>query len=325
MKDYFSIIEGFDQIKVLVIGDIMLDRYWWGNVSRISPEAPVPVVNLSKTSLVAGGAANVAANIKGLGAQPILFGVVGTDEESKLFKNVLEDLGISPDNLQFVQDRPTTIKTRIVAHNQHVVRIDQENSTDFDNIVYEKMLESISQIISEVDVIILSDYAKGLLTDTFTTRLITIGRENGKSLFIDPKGKNYRKYNGATIITPNQMEALQATNLDETIENFVELAGEKLLEENDLSSILITRGENGMSLYRKNEKSVHFKASARKVYDVTGAGDTVIATLATAYGASDDLVVSAELANTAAGIVVEEVGTTIITKQKLINYLSEHL
>lgn len=301
----------------------MLDRYWWGNVSRISPEAPVPVVNLNKTSLVAGGAANVAANIRGLGAETILVGAIGFDEEAELFSKVLKDLNVSTEYLLQVENRPTTIKTRVVAHNQHVVRIDQENSKLLEQKEIDKLFEKINNIISDVDVIVLSDYAKGVLTEDFLARLITTGLQLNKSIIVDPKGKNYQKYKGATLITPNQIEAIQASGLEENIENLIDSAGEKLLFENNLSSVLITRGENGMTLYQKDSEPAHFKASARKVYDVTGAGDTVIATLSVAYGASKDLLVSAELANSAAGLVVEEIGTTIITKEKLKNYLSE--
>lgn len=323
MKDYFSIIEDFSRIKVLVVGDVMLDRYWWGSVSRISPEAPVPVVKLDRTSLVAGGAANVAANIKGLGAEAVLFGAVGCDEEAELFSKVLTDLNISPEHLLRIENRPTTIKTRIVAHNQHVVRIDQENSKYLEPQQIDELVEKVGKIIPRVDVIVVSDYAKGVLTEELLMRLITKGRELDKPVIVDPKGKSYQKYKGANLITPNQSEASQATGLESDEENVVESAGEKLLEEFGFDSVLITRGENGMTLFRKNFQTAHFSASARKVYDVTGAGDTVIATLAVAYGTSKDFVRSSDLANSAAGLVVEEVGTTIITKEKLKNHLSE--
>lgn len=321
MKDYFSIIEDFSRIKVLVIGDVMLDRYWWGNVSRISPEAPVPVVNLKKTSLVAGGAANVAANINGLGAEAILIGVIGGDEEADLFLKVLNDLRISSSNLIQINNRPTTIKTRVVAHNQHVVRIDQENSKLIDEKQADLIFKKTEELISKVDVVVLSDYAKGVLTENLIMRLITKGQNLGKPVIVDPKGKNYSKYRGATIITPNQLEAFQATGIES--DDSTNTAGENLLAENEIESVLITRGENGMTLYQKDIKPAHFKASARKVYDVTGAGDTVVATLAVSYGATGDLLISAELANSAAGLVVEEVGTTTITAEKLQNYLSE--
>ncbi len=324
MSDYLSIIENFKKIKVLVIGDVMLDRYWWGNVSRISPEAPVPVVNLKKTSLVVGGAANVAANIKGLGAEVFLIGAIGCDEEAEVFIKALNKLNISAENLLQIGNRPTTIKTRVVAHNQHVVRIDQEESKPIETCQREKIFENFSNIVTNVDIIVISDYAKGLLTEDLTSRLITKCKMLNKSVIVDPKGKNYKKYQGANLITPNQSEAVMASGLESEINNSVELAGEKLISKYKFDSILITRGEDGMTLFQKNNDSIDFKASARKVYDVTGAGDTVIAALAVAYGASNDLILSSDLANSAAGLVVEEIGTTTITKQKLVNYLVEN-
>ena len=323
MKNYFSIIEDFARIKVLVVGDVMLDRYWWGNVSRISPEAPVPVVNLKKTSLVAGGAANVAANIKGLGAETILVGAIGFDEEADLFSKVLKELNLTSEYLLQIENRPTTIKTRVVAHNQHVVRIDQENSKWLEAEQVDKITQNIFNIISDIDVIVVSDYAKGVLTDELLMRLITKASELNKPVIVDPKGKQYQKYKGATLITPNQLEAAQATEIEIGTEDSVKRAGDQLLSDYDFNSVLITRGEDGMTLFQKDAETRNFQASARKVYDVTGAGDTVIATLAVAYGASGDLVVSADLANSAAGLVVEEVGTTIIRKDNLKNYLSE--
>ncbi len=309
----------------MVVGDVMLDRYWWGNVSRISPEAPVPVVNLKKTSLVAGGAANVAANIKGLGAEAILIGAIGLDEEAGLFVKVLKDLDISTEYLLQIENRPTTIKTRIVAHNQHVVRIDQEDSNLLEPAQVDKLFKRIESVLSEIDIIVVSDYAKGVLNENLLMRLITKARNLKKLVIVDPKGKNYENYRGANLITPNQLEASQATQLESDADNAVEKAGEKLLKDYDFDSVLITRGENGMTLFRKDFETVNFSASARKVYDVTGAGDTVIATLAVAYGTSNDLILSSDLANSAAGLVVEEVGTTIITKDKLKKYLSEKL
>lgn len=321
MKDYFSIIEGFSRIKVLVVGDVMLDRYWWGNVSRISPEAPVPVVNLKKTSLVAGGAANVAANIKGLGAETFLIGAMGFDEEADLFIKVLNDLKISSENILKIENRPTTIKTRVVANNQHVVRIDQENSLFLENNQENVLFEKFGKLISEVDVVVLSDYAKGVLTENVIARLITKSVKCNKPVIVDPKGKDYRKYKDATLITPNQSEAFQATGIE--YNDSIDSVGKKLLYENGIDSVLITRGENGMSLYQKESEPAHFKASARKVYDVTGAGDTVIATLAVTFGTTGDLLISSDLANSAAGLVVEEVGTTTVTAEKLKSYLKE--
>ncbi len=198
-----EITENFSKVKVLIVGDIMLDRYWWGSVSRISPEAPVPVVILDKTSLLPGGAANVAANVAGLGAKPYLVGVIGDDAEAKWFSNILIEANISCSFLVPLKDRQTTVKTRIVAHNQHVVRIDQENTQILSKEDEQVVLKQIETIIDEVDIVIISDYAKGLITDNLAKRLITKTISRKKKILVDPKGKNYFKYKEATLLTTN--------------------------------------------------------------------------------------------------------------------------
>ena len=322
MTNLSSIINKFSKVKVLVVGDVMLDRYWWGSVERISPEAPVPVVKLQKTSLVVGGAANVAANIAGLGAKPFLIGAVGDDKEANLFKPLLETLKINPEHLVKIKSRLTTIKTRVVAHNQHVVRIDQEQSEDLNAAEEEKIWQKIETVFDKVDIIIISDYAKGVLTDNLISRLITKANDFKKFILVDPKGKDYQKYTGADLLTPNRFEAVQACNLLPDGQAVVEKAGKLLLEKLDLQAVLITQGEDGMTLFRQNEISFHLNALARKVYDVTGAGDTVIAALAVSLGSGADLTHAAEIANLSAGIVVEEIGTTAITKKKLKDFIA---
>ncbi len=301
----------------------MLDQYWWGSVERISPEAPVPVVRLQKKSLVVGGAANVAANVAGLGAEPILIGAVGNDDESELLNPLLEKLNISAKNLIKLKNRPTTVKTRIVAHNQHVVRIDQENNIDLDEKQQEKIWLKFEKNLNGSDVIILSDYAKGVLTEEFTARLITKALNNNKIVLVDPKGKDYKKYSGAFLLTPNRIEAAQSCNFPIGDQDVVEKAGRMLIHDLSFDSVLITQGENGMTLFRKNQQSFHLDALARKVYDVTGAGDTVIAVLGVAIAAGADLEEAAQIANISAGIVVEEIGTTSITLEKLQNFLDK--
>lgn len=323
MSKLLSIIENFSDIKVLVVGDVMLDRYWWGSVRRISPEAPVPVVNLERTSLVAGGAANVAANIAGLGAEPFLIGIIGQDEEASLVKKVLKSINISSDYLVDNKDRPTTIKTRVVAHNQHVVRIDQENSQPLDDLSEKKIIGLIEKIIDEVNVIVVSDYAKGVISENIVSRLITNARQLNKSVLIDPKGREYRKYKGATLLTPNKLEAATACNLDNDGQKLVEQAGNLLLKNLDVNAVLITQGEKGMTLFERNKSSYHLDALAREVYDVTGAGDTVIAGLGVAVGAGADLAEASEIANVAAGLVVEEIGTTAVNVKRLKEAVAE--
>jgi D-beta-D-heptose 7-phosphate kinase/D-beta-D-heptose 1-phosphate adenosyltransferase len=323
VENHKELITRFSKVKILIIGDVMLDRYWWGSVSRISPEAPVPVVQLEKTSLAPGGAANVAVNVAALGATPRLIGVVGDDEEGKFLSNILNKSNISPDLLLKLKERPTTVKTRIVAHNQHVVRIDNEKTNFLQTEQEEALWRTIENELDKVDLIVISDYAKGLLGRSLLTRLITSAKENNKRILVDPKGKDYTKYAGATLLTPNRHEAREACNFEDrqSIDD-VTAAGETLISRIGLEALLITQGENGMTLFQNGEKPVHFQTKARTVYDVTGAGDTVIATLAVALAAGASLLQAAELSNISAGLVVEEVGTTTINQEKLLKALT---
>lgn len=323
-----NILEKFPAVSVLIVGDVMLDRYLWGSVERISPEAPVPIVKIDKITVAAGGAANVAANIAGLGARAYLVGLIGQDAEAELFPPVLKKLNISSDYLVASATRPTTLKTRVIAHNQQVLRFDQETSNILTASDEREINEQIDKIIGKTDVIVISDYAKGVLSETILSSLITSANSKGIPILIDPKGRDYKKYKSATVITPNRKEALEAVNLPLSPDGsgnsaeIIESAGNKLLADLILDALLITQGEDGMTLFRKGENPLHLEALARHVYDVTGAGDTVIATLAVALGAKADLISAAELANAAAGFVVEEVGTTVIDINRLEEYFA---
>jgi len=314
MDDYRELTESFHKAKVLVLGDVMLDRYWWGRVERISPEAPVPIVLLERTFEAAGGAANVAANVAGLGASVFLIGLVGDDGEGEILKKVLARQGV---HSEFLKDdgRRTTVKTRVIAHSQHVVRVDDEQVVPLNEEQERKVLEVVQSKAKEVDILIASDYAKGFFTERLLSQLIQFSKEAQKKIVIDPKGSDFSKYYGATAITPNQKEALQACRKAADADE----AGKMLLEELNLECVLITQGERGMTLFEKNSKS-YLPASARKVYDVTGAGDTVIATFATAIACGACYKKAAEIANIAAGLVVEEVGTTAIKKENLLKH-----
>jgi D-beta-D-heptose 7-phosphate kinase/D-beta-D-heptose 1-phosphate adenosyltransferase len=309
--------ETFSNLKIAVVGDVMLDRYWWGSVTRISPEAPVPVVRLSRTSVAPGGAANVASNIAGLGAATILVGITGKDVEAEILRGLVEENPFIDCRLIEISNRDTTVKTRIVAHDQHVVRIDQETSAEISATDSSEILRMIDTFISDVDVMIISDYAKGFLTAELISGIIGLSKRAGKPVIVDPKGKDYSKYRGATLLTPNKQEAAEACGLDAETTDLVELSGKMLLNDLDLDSLLITRGGEGMTILEKGIEPQHLTATARKVYDVTGAGDTVIATLATAIAAGIPLSNAAILANVAAGIVVEQVGTSSISLTKL--------
>ncbi len=312
-----NIIDNFSGVKVLVIGDVMLDRYWWGTVDRISPEAPVPVVSLDRTSLVAGGAANVAANVAGLGATPYLIGITGDDDEAKLFPKVLQESNITNFTLFPIKNRKTTVKTRIVAHNQQVVRLDQETNEDLKSSDAIELFDKVRPFFDDVDIVLVSDYAKGFLTEHLTQRLIGYANEQNKMILVDPKGKDYSKYASATLLTPNQREAADACGIEQSSPDLVERSSETLLERLSLQALLITQGEKGMTVLQKGRSPEYLKASVRKVYDVTGAGDTAIATMAIALGRGYGFFQAAELANLAAGLVVERVGTSPITIEML--------
>lgn len=317
-----DILEKIQKVRVLVIGDVMLDRYWWGSVSRISPEAPVPIVQMEKTSLVAGGAANVAANLVGLGAKTKLFGIRGDDAEGEALEKVLTEAGIADHDITPIGGRKTSIKTRIVAHSQHVVRIDQETSTPISDENAADIAEKCAAEMQNCDAVIVSDYAKGFLTDSLLKKIIETGRELNKPVFVDPKGRDFAKYRGAAVITPNKREAAEAAGLDIASENIVE-AGKHLAETLDLKAMLITEGEDGMTLFERGHAVAKMPSLARKVYDVTGAGDTVIATFAAAVAAGSTFTEAARLANAAAGLVVASVGTTRIEKLMLAEYLAD--
>lgn len=314
-----KIPETFANTSVLVVGDVMLDRYWWGDVTRISPEAPVPVVRKRKETLAAGGAANVAANIAGLGARAYLVGCVGDDAEASILETVVRKAGVFGVNLLRCADKQTTVKTRIIAHSQQVARIDQETVGLLDETEVEDLLSTIRDLASAVSAIVLSDYAKGALSERVITDTIVAAKELKIPVIVDPKGRDYSKYRGAMLLTPNRKEAIEACKLDDGDPDAIEAAGRQLVAEIGVGAVLITKGEDGMTLFRDGEKDVSLSSTAREVYDVTGAGDTVIATLGVAIASGVDLVTASELANVAAGVVVEQVGTTPIRIDDLRN------
>lgn len=310
-------LDSFAKVKVLIVGDIMLDRYWWGTVKRISPEAPVPVVELQSSTFAPGGAANVAANVAGLGATAYLVGCIGVDNEAETLAGLLNGINLSTGSLVRIANRPTSVKTRIIAHSQQVVRVDQESTSQFSAADHAAIWDRIEQVLPNVDVVIVSDYAKGLLSESLLLRLIKAAQAQQKMVLIDPKGKSYSRYVGSDLLTPNRREAAEACNLNEDMDGFVNAAGERLLADLKLSAVLITQGEDGMTLFRTDKDPEHLPAIAKEIYDVTGAGDTVIACMAVALGAGMDLVDAAHIANVSAGLVVEQVGTTAINREML--------
>ena len=290
----------------------MLDRYWWGDVNRISPEAPVPIIKLNRSTLVAGGAANVAANVAGLGAVPILTGCLGQDADADSLVELLKEQSISTEHLVKVRDRPTTLKTRIIAHSQQVARVDHEIADQLSQIDESRLMDIIIGRIDQVDAVVISDYAKGVVTEGLVKKIIIAAKQRGLPVIVDPKGKDYSKYGGATVVTPNRKEDAEACNIDENLKSAVEASGTKLLNDLDVDAVLITQGEEGMTLFSKGRDPIQFAAEALDVFDVTGAGDTVIATLAVGLASGIDVPSAARMANVAAGVVVGHVGTTPI-------------
>ncbi len=312
-----NMLENIRGKKVLVVGDVMLDRYWWGSVSRISPEAPVPIVQMEKTSLVAGGAANVAANLAGLGATPVLFGIKGDDAEGRALDDILSESGIEQHHVLPIEGRETSIKTRIVAHSQHVVRIDRETTEPISREDADDIVDRISGQIARCDAVIISDYGKGFLIDTALADIIDLCKTDKKVVLVDPKGRDFSKYSGATVITPNRKEAIDATG-ETTVQN----AGNSMLSNLGVDAVLVTEGKDGMTLFQRGHDAVHLDSLAQTVFDVTGAGDTVIATFAAAVAAGVSFVDAAKLANAAAGIVVGRIGTTRITTEMLAEFIA---
>lgn len=311
-----AVLDRFANLRLAVIGDSMVDRFLWGQVERISPEAPVPVVRLQKETRKLGGAANVAANIRALGAEVVLFGITGQDEAGLWLGELLSQRQIDAAGLVVDANRPTTIKTRIIAHNQQVVRTDREDDRPADDQTIDQLL-ALLRSSGPFDGFILSDYGKGVLTDRALERVVAMAQESASPVVVDPKRGDFRQYRGVTSLTPNQKEAEQACALTICGETSLAQAGQILLERTDAQAVLITRGEHGMSLFRREGKPHHLPTEATRVFDVTGAGDTVIAVYTTALAAGADFDLAAFMANHAAGVAVREVGTVAVTAAQL--------
>ena len=297
-------------VRILVVGDVMLDRYWFGDVSRISPEAPVPVVKVTYSEERLGGAANVARNIVALGAQATLLSVVGKDEAGQALKRKLAE---EPIDARLHDDAAisTTVKLRVIGRQQQLLRIDFEESPGHE--VLAAKLEEFIERVPQCDAVILSDYGKGGLTHV--GRMIAAARQTGKPVLVDPKGDDYSRYRGASMITPNRAEFREVVGSWKTEQEFTAKA-ERLLAELQLQALLVTRSEEGMTLFGPQGRH-HVPTQAREVFDVSGAGDTVIATLATALAAGADYQEAVELANRAAGIVVGKLGTAVASVEEL--------
>jgi D-beta-D-heptose 7-phosphate kinase/D-beta-D-heptose 1-phosphate adenosyltransferase len=316
------IIENFQRSKVMILGDLMLDRYLWGRVERISPEAPVPVVHIEKETGNLGGAANVAANVNALGARPFLVGVIGDDQYASELKKNLRGKKLSTSGLVTDPRRPTTVKTRIVAHSQQVVRVDRENPAEIDSDLVDSLISKTKKNLNQFDGIIISDYGKGIITRDLLTEIIPMAKSAGKFIAVDPKELHFMNYRDVSVITPNHHEAGFVSGKKITSERILNDVGWNLLKNLNLESLLITRGEKGMALFEKDGDLTLIPTEAKTVYDVTGAGDTVIASLAVAKTAGATMKEAAYIANIAASLAVAKFGTARITHDELLKAIN---
>ena len=307
-----TLLDGFPRARVAILGDIMLDRYVWGDVNRISQEAPVPIVEVRRNSSRFGAAANVAENVASLGARARLVGVIGDDDAGREMLALLTGRGVDVDNVVTAPSRPTTTKLRVIAHSQQVVRADSEVITDVSGDVEARVIEGLRRAIENSDVLIVSDYGKGVVTRATISEAISRARELGKMVCVDPKESHFASYVGVTAITPNQKEAGGAIGVNIADEESLLEVGWELQKRLDAQCVIITRGEQGMSLFMAGGKLVHLPTVAREVFDVTGAGDTVVSALAVALASGGSMEEAAIVANHAAGLVIREVGTASV-------------
>jgi len=317
-RDRFKkIISKFRNAKILVIGDLMLDEFLWGNVSRISPEAPVPVVRVRSESFMPGGAANVANNIHALGATVHMAGVVGIDERGHILKGELEKKGLNVAGIVLDGERPTTLKTRVIAHHQQVVRIDRENSGELSGGAVDQIIDYVKEVIDDIDAIIIEDYGKGVIAPRVLQDVLRLAKRHKKIVTVDPKEEHFHYYKGVTAITPNHHEAANAVGMKIKDESSLVKIGKALLNRLKCEAALMTLGENGMQLFEKSGRITCIPTVAQDVFDVSGAGDTVIGAFTLALAAGASMTEAAHISNFAAGIVVGKVGIAVVTQEEL--------
>jgi rfaE bifunctional protein kinase chain/domain len=312
-----QLFKQFENTKVLVLGDVMIDAYFYGTVNRISPEAPVPIVNLKRKEQRLGGAANVALNLKSLGAEPIICSIKGNDADGKVLKELCQKSGLVIDALINDYNRKTTVKTRVIGNSHQLIRIDEEDTNEIEESVENLVYEAVNSLISEIDVLIFQDYNKGLLTPSLIARVIKLCTAKKVPMVVDPKFSNFFEYQGVTLFKPNKKELQQAENIGEHLTvSQVKIVAQSVKEKLNASKIMTTLSEDGILIIGENG-SVHLPAHARKIVDVSGAGDSVlsVAALCIACGVSDEL--TAALSNLAGGIVCEQVGVVPIDRDLL--------
>jgi rfaE bifunctional protein kinase chain/domain len=312
-----ALVDRFAGRRLLVLGDLMLDHYLWGRCERISPEAPVPVVDVQKETSSLGGAGNVAANLAALGAEPVLVGLVGEDDRARMLFEAFADRGV--DTRAIIRDasRPTTMKTRIIAHSQQVVRADWESRAEVEGTPLKTLLATLERELPRCHGLIVSDYGKGVITRAVLEKAIGVAKSKKLPVCVDPKESHIDAYKGVSILTPNQHEAGYVMGQRVTDETSLMSVGWGLQKRLDADGLLITRGADGMSLFERSGRYTHLPTVAREVYDVTGAGDTVVSVVAVALAAGADYPEACYLANHAAGVVIREVGTAVCSPHQL--------
>lgn len=320
-----EVLSRMNNSRVVVAGDSILDRYVWGKVSRISPEAPVPVVNVTHESVRLGGACNVVHNIQKLGGHSALLSVVGIDANGQKLLAEMEKENVDVSGVLSISSRPTTTKTRVIAHSQQLLRYDEEDRGELPEEIQEELLLRLEKLLPGAGVFLLSDYAKGVLSPSFAQKAMLLAKNLGVPTFVDPKVATIDSFHGATILTPNNLEASQSSGFEIDSEESLLKAAKTLISRLNCGSLLITRGEMGMTLFENpdNLKIFHIPSVAQNVYDVTGAGDTVIASMSLAFSSGASLLEAAVLANIAAGYVVGIVGTAAISNGELEGVLRQ--
>ena len=319
-----DLVERFHDTAVLVIGDVMIDEYIWGNVSRISPEAPVPILDMVSESQRLGGSANVINNLHSLGGQPYLCSVIGNDTTGQRLTESLQSIDVKTDTLIVDPTRPTTRKTRLIAHHQQVARLDRESREEIQREYTKQIIDMTAHMLPNIDAIIIEDYGKGVVTGELVREIVTLAMRQSKIVAVDPKTSHFDRYNGVSVITPNHHEA--GASLHMTLDNHERLllAGKQLLEKLQNDYVLITRGEEGMSLFERQSHMVtHVPTMAQEVYDVTGAGDTVIAALTLGLASGGNPADAVLLSNAAAGVVVGKIGTATSNLEELRGVLQK--
>lgn len=315
------IVVRFDSASILMIGDVMLDRFIIGTVSRISPEAPVPVVDFTSETLKPGGAANAINNIKTLGGDVIAAGVIGDDVNGRKLIDLLEQAGINTEGFIVIHDRPTTVKTRIMTGQQQIVRIDREKRHSIDYKHTHQILDFVKTKIDKIDAIIISDYDKGIITNKLLEGLMSLSKKYNKPVIVDPKVEHFMDYKGVTSVISNLRGASAATRISAINETSIRNMGQWILTQLECEYVLITRGKNGISLFEKKGDVIHIPTVVREVYDVTGVRDTITSVVALNLAVGAEMVDAATIANIAAGIVIEKIGTATVTKDELMHQL----